>query len=611
MGTPPTDATGSPRDLRAGIIDLLRAVDEEAARLAPRIQAVLPRHRESALNLAHYIGLRKRDVRGIQLDLAALGLSSLGRSEGHARNTLGQLAEWLGVDEGNAADASKREPRLDWAKAQALLHENTRALFGPRPADRYVRIMVTAPDAAEANVAWADEILAAGTDVLRINGAHETPDAWASTVSLFRSRAAALKREVRIFVDMPGPKLRGEIRGSDAGVLHLPRQKDRQGRTLAPTEVLLVGRHAGPAQVPVPREWVARMRPGDVIALTDAGGRKRELRVRAVETGGVRAECSRSLYIKSGLALEWRRKGRLRARGTVGKLPREARSVLLSPSDEFLLNASDTRRSSKLPAIACPEHEVLAAVRPGDRVILDDGKVTAVAESRSAEGLHCRVLRTLESPTRVRSGKGLAFPDSGVAMSALGPQDEVALRFALEHADGVEVSFVNSPRDVARVAERLGAAARPEFGLVLKLETREAMRNLPEILFEALRYATVGIMIARGDLAVELSFERLAEMQEELLWFGEACHLPVIWATQVLDSLAHTGVPTRAEVTDAAMSMRAECVMLNKGPYVGAAVRTLADIIGRMEAHQYKKRSLYRPLALVTRAKPQDSGQKG
>jgi len=125
------------------------------------------------------------------------------------------------------------------------------------------------------------------------------------------------------------------------------------------------------------------------------------------------------------------------------------------------------------------------------------------------------------------------------------------------------------------------------------------MRNLPAILFEALKYDPVGLMIARGDLAVELSFERLAEMQEELLWFGEACHLPVIWATQVLDSVAHTGLPTRAEVTDAAMSMRAECVMLNKGPYIASATRMLADIIRKMEAHQYKKRSLYRQLAVA------------
>jgi len=84
---------------------------------------------------------------------------------------------------------------------------------------------------------------------------------------------------------------------------------------------------------------------------------------------------------------------------------------------------------------------------------------------------------------------------------------------------------------------------------------------------------------------MDVGFERLAEMQEELLWFGEACHLPVVWATQVLESVTHSGLPTRAEVTDAAMSMRAECVMLNRGPHVDVANRLLADIIRRMEAH--------------------------
>jgi pyruvate kinase len=135
--------------------------------------------------------------------------------------------------------------------------------------------------------------------------------------------------------------------------------------------------------------------------------------------------------------------------------------------------------------------------------------------------------------------------------------------------------------------------------MILKLETRGALRNLPDILFEALKYDPVGLMIARGDLAVELSFERLAEMQEEILWLGEACHMPVIWATQVLDTVAHFGLPTRAEVTDAAMSMRAECVMLNRGPHITAATRMLADIIRKMETHQYKKRSLYRPLSVA------------
>ena len=105
-------------------------------------------------------------------------------------------------------------------------------------------------------------------------------------------------------------------------------------------------------------------------------------------------------------------------------------------------------------------------------------------------------------------------------------------------------------------------------------------------------------MIARGDLAVEVGFTRLAEVQEELLWLCEAAHVPVVWATQVLQSLAKTGFPTRAEISDAAMAVGAECVMLNKGPYIHQAVSTLDAILRRMEAHHYKKRSLYRPLHL-------------
>jgi pyruvate kinase len=215
----------------------------------------------------------------------------------------------------------------------------------------------------------------------------------------------------------------------------------------------------------------------------------------------------------------------------------------------------------------------------------------------------CAVQRTVKSPTRLRSGKGIAFPDSNLSPGSvgIGQQDEAALSFALEHADGVGVSFVNVPRDVTVVGERIRAAGKSNFGMILKLETRGVLRHLPGILFEALKYDPVGLMIARGDLAVELSFERLAEVQEELLCFGEACHLPVIWATQVLDSATRTGLPTRAEVTDAAMAMRAECVMLGKGPHIAIATRMLADIIQKMEAHQFKRRSMMRPLAVALR----------
>jgi len=111
----------------------------------------------------------------------------------------------------------------------------------------------------------------------------------------------------------------------------------------------------------------------------------------------------------------------------------------------------------------------------------------------------------------------------------------------------------------------------------------------------------IGIMIARGDLAVECGYERLAEVQEEILWICEAAHVPVVWATQVLENLAKLGQPSRAEITDAAMSVRAECVMLNKGPHILEAVDLLDRILRRMAAHQHKKRSMMRRLRWWTR----------
>ena len=114
-----------------------------------------------------------------------------------------------------------------------------------------------------------------------------------------------------------------------------------------------------------------------------------------------------------------------------------------------------------------------------------------------------------------------------------------------------------------------------------------------------MRSSSSGVMIARGDLAVECGYERLAEVQEEILWMAEASHTPVVWATQVLESLAKDGIPSRAEITDAAMGERAECVMLNKGPYILDAVRALDNILRRMQTHQRKKSAMLRELHLA------------
>jgi pyruvate kinase len=240
-------------------------------------------------------------------------------------------------------------------------------------------------------------------------------------------------------------------------------------------------------------------------------------------------------------------------------------------------------------------------VQAGESIWFDDGKIGGVIQAVTQDHLVIQITQARPRGDKLRADKGINLPDSALRLPALTPKDTEDVAFIATHADLVGYSFVRTAADVVALQTHLAALGAPELGMVLKIETRQAFEQLPELLFAAMRSPAVGVMIARGDLAIECGYERLAEVQEEMLWICEAAHLPVIWATQVLESLAKVGAPSRAEITDAAMGERAECVMLNKGPHVVAAVRSLADILQRMQAHQSKKTPRLRPLRLAHR----------
>jgi len=197
---------------------------------------------------------------------------------------------------------------------------------------------------------------------------------------------------------------------------------------------------------------------------------------------------------------------------------------------------------------------------------------------------------------RVRSDKGINLPDTELPLPALTDKDLADLDFICAHADVVGFSFVRKLDDIDVLRHELTVRGKAGLPIVLKIETATAVKNLPDLLLGTMGQHALGVMIARGDLAVELGSVRMAEIQEEILWICEAAHVPVIWATQVLDTLARKGVIARAEITDAAMSVRAECVMMNKGAYISDAVTVLNNILTRMDAHQYKKVSRLRRL---------------
>ena len=238
--------------------------------------------------------------------------------------------------------------------------------------------------------------------------------------------------------------------------------------------------------------------------------------------------------------------------------------------------------------------DAITAMRPGDPVLIDDGAIEAVVESLAPGEATLRVTRTKPGGQRLGAEKGINLPDTVLPLMAVTADDAAHLPFIAEHADILAISFVRTAADIEHVLGLIRNAGADHLGLLIKIETRQGFENLPTILLTAMRHRRLGVMIARGDLAVEVGFERLSEVPRQILSLCEAAHVPAIWATQVLENLAKTGQPSRAEVTDAAAAQRAECVMLNKGPYILQAIRALDDILARMGKVQRKSRTLMR-----------------
>jgi pyruvate kinase len=334
------------------------------------------------------------------------------------------------------------------------------------------------------------------------------------------------------------------------------------------------------------------------------------LKILEVRPEGCWAECRQTAYVSSGTRLNLCSDESHTApavSASVGEMPPISQPLILKRGDTLILTrcqdpgASAVHYGGKMvqPArIACTLPEVFAQVRPGERIWFDDGKIGGIIRRVADDRDHLEVEITIARPNGEKLGpdKGINLPDTRLRMAALTEKDLQDLPFVAAHADFVGMSFVRRPQDVYDLQQRLAQLSAGHLGIVLKIETREAFENLPSLVLAAMRHPSTGVMIARGDLGVECGFERLAEVQEEILWFCEAAHLPVIWATQVLESLAKKGQPSRAEISDAAMGERAECVMLNKGPHVVEAVAVLDDILRRMQSHQSKKTSRLRPL---------------
>jgi pyruvate kinase len=606
-----------------GLIDELErlraAMLAAEQQFATRIAAVDPAWRPSAVNLVHYLAMRRFDIRRLQERLAWVGVSSLGRAETHALANLDKVLGLLHVLVGQTWTPRSSDEPVGARRGPALLEQHAEALFGAVPEPRTVRIMVTLPSEAASDDALVATLIENGMDIARINCAHDDAAAWMAMAGRVRAHAQRLGRSVRVLMDLAGPKLRTGPIETGPPVLKIKPERDPWGRVVKPALLGVRGPDAERAPpgaggcVAVEPAWLAQLRVGDPVEFEDARAARRRYTVQAVDGETALLAGEQTAYLVETTRLVLMRPGAAPQATGISVLPPAPQRLRLGRGDWLRVTPDGIgrpaqpahgRRRAQPASVPCTLPEALAQVRRGERIWFDDGRIGGVIRRVTRQGVWVEITDCRPGGAWLRADKGINLPDSTLKLPALTDKDLADLKVVVKQAGLVGLSFVQSADDVRALQARLLELGAPGLGIILKIETRRGFEQLPELLLAAMGSRAAGVMIARGDLAIECGFERLAEVQEELLWACEAAHMPVVWATQVLETLAKTGQPSRAEITDAAMGGRAECVMLNKGPYVHEAVRLLDDILRRMQAHQSKKRSLLRALHFLPGEEP-------
>jgi len=573
---------------------------------------------KSACNLAHYLAMRQFDLRHLQDRLAQAGLSSLGRAEASVLSTLDSLIDVLNrATDKHYVPGDKNFSEYGFNRGQQLLEQHTIELFGPFHELGRAHVMVTLSTEASWNYTLVSSLLEKGMTCARINCAHDDPVVWQQMIRNIRLAETEMGRPCRILMDLAGHKIRTGPIALGPSIHHIRVQKDRTGKIVAPGYLILTIDSESPSvdgslfRVPIPKQLHKKLAPGMSLDFSDSQNRQRYLKVeKALSDTDWLVSCEKSAYLFPGCTLTLttaRQTDNQKSvdQFTLGRFAGEPLDIrvfknqllLLTPGNINGKPAEYDEQGLVHPAqIGCTLSSAIENLEIGQPVWIDDGKLGAVVEAVTGQGALLRVIVAKASGVRIQSDKGINFPEAEFNLPPLTQKDLTDLDFVCVHADLVGFSFVETLADMEYLVAELAKRNASELPIIAKIETNRSVKNLPDIILGTIGRRNLGIMIARGDLAVELGSARLAEIQEELLWLCEAAHVPVIWATQVLESIAKKGTRSRPEFTDAAMAVRAECVMLNKGPYILDAIEALVNVMIRMHEHQRKKFSRLRAL---------------
>lgn len=564
---------------------------------------------KSLLNLEHYLKLRRKDRTQLQEKLFLLSLSSLGRSYAHVGGSVDRLFEQLNSSincDGRSVENITTVSHIGIEEAIKLASRNSTRLFGGTPSSKLSQqttaIMITLPsNAADNEGALIIGLVNAGVNAFRINTAHDDITVWNAMADVIKSINSTREddKKIKIFVDLAGPKIRtGKIRkqkiaveiGSNKTAQEVLIFSDKKMMTTPQTKDSVTLKKEL-AHITVERDFYKKLKNESVIHVIDTNGKKALIHITAIDENCIKGLIDKKVYLdeNSKLYKKKRETSILNIQMQVEPI-RLFKGDMLDISEDDVLGKAATYNEPAL--ISCSFKGISDYLKLGEKIFIDDGKICLEVVSKHEHFIRCKVILAKANGTLLQEEKGINFPDTHIKTAALTEIDRINALSVMHFTDGFSLSFCQDAQDVKDLENLLLENGGEDIAIIAKIETQKAVVNMPEILQELLNWQKSGVMIARGDLAIEVGFQNLAHIQESLLDICDAAHIPVIWATQVLESQMKTNLPSRAEITDAAMAGRAECVMLNKGAFATDTIGVLIHILDTMHIMFKKNRQL-------------------
>ncbi|TWI56854.1 pyruvate kinase [Halalkalibacter nanhaiisediminis] len=548
----------------------------------------------SAANLLNFIELKKHVTTSLIDELNQFGFVLF--SEDNVLSSLEKTLLNLGI---------KRLPKSNYLplNPQLIAKQRVNGVLGDIKNTFHPHIMVTIDSQIVMDDRVIEQFLLNGMSIARINCAYDSESEWRNIINRLRKIEYGLrqqgkyKKQLKIYMDLAGPKIRiGPIKKVSTP-LKIKVKKDAFGKASRARMGFICTNHIDrtllsttnsdeecPFIINVDRmNDIRLLNKGDMLDFQDYRNKKRTFTVDSkLSTDCVMVTIDETAYLTNEtILLNLKKNIELRV-GGIEPVPAD---IFVKRGDSLRiyldpLKEGHSQTEADMAGVSVTIPKAFKNVQPNDLIFIDDGKIKGKVKSVSQTFIEVTII----SPDKVRKikeDKGVNLPNSLVSLNvpALTSKDKEDLTFVLENSDIVGISFVHHPRDLKQLKQILKQYNKTDMPIIAKIETKDAVENFSNIIFEGLSFEHFGVMIARGDLAIELGYGELTIVQEEILSLCRAAHIPVILATQILENLAKKGIPSRSELADLSFGNQFDCLMLNKGPYMADTISFITETL--------------------------------